>query len=455
MLFDLFAPKPPLSAREKAWTEVRMDWLAGHFGIERLLKARVVLPNDHEFRMDYEGTPDNARAVMNVVSGFMQIDPSSIQLEICEDTAMPGAAGQYQPGIIRLAESQLDDPPGLVAVLAHELAHDLLIGRGLLQDDLDSEWVTDLLPVFLGLGLFAANATLREKTERQGHYSWWTIRRRGYLNSCMIGYALALFAWARGEDRPEWARYLRLDAAQTFAAGLRYLQATEESVFDSGGSAGRPTAWHELLELIEAGSPSARIAGLWELARRPRDSREDLGQAVPLVRELLVDRTPAMRVEAARALASLGPAAEPVLDDLIQLLDDSDDEVRVAAAFALGQLGMQPETVVPSLAEALDDREVVRTAAVAMAAYGASARSAVPQMASALLRALAESEYTAVDCLVHAIEATAADPAAELGQVLADCDAELRPQARQVLADRHPVPTGARAPGAWFGEWYR
>jgi hypothetical protein len=252
MLFGLFSPKSPLAVREKTWTEVRMRWLAGQFGMNRLLRADVVLPDDQWFPDSYEGTPENARRFLDRIAGFMQIDPSPIQLEIREDTEMPGAAGQYQPGLIRVAKGQLDDPPALVAVLAHELAHDLLCGRGALKDGLDAEWVTDLLPVYLGLGIFTANATLLEKCERHGHHSWWTMRRRGYLNSCTIGYALALFAWVREERNPEWASFLRLDAAEYFVAGLRFLGATGDSLFtkETAYSADRPTPWHTLLGQI-------------------------------------------------------------------------------------------------------------------------------------------------------------------------------------------------------------
>ena len=335
MFFGLFSPKPPLAVREKAWTEVRMRWLARQFGVNRLLTARVVLPDDNWFPDPYDGKVEDARRLLDRICDFMQIAPASIRLEVCEDTAMPGVAGQYQPGLIRLAESQLADPPGVVAVLAHELAHDLLVGRGLLKDDLDAEWVTDLLPVYLGLGIFTADATLREKTERQGRHSWWTLSRRGDLNSCMIGYALALFAWVRGERRPEWAGFLRLDAAESLAAGLRYLVASEDSLFgpETCYSDNRPTSWYTLLEQIEGGSPSACVAGLWELAQRPHNGREDMEQAVSLVRGHLSHPLPAVRAEAARALAPLGSKAEPALDELIQLLTDGNDEVR--AAFGL------------------------------------------------------------------------------------------------------------------------
>ena len=454
MFFGLFSPQPPLAVREKAWTEVRMRWLARQFGADRLLKAQVVLPDDRWFPERYDGTVDDARRLLDRVCGFMQIAPSAIQLEICEDSAMLGAAGQCQPALVRVAESQLVDLPGLVAVLVHELAPCLLIGRGLSQNDLDAQWLTDLLPVYLGLGIFTANATLDEKAEHHGHHCRRTIRRCGCLNSGMLGYALAVFAWARGERRPEWAKFLRLDAAHSLAAGLRYLDSTEDSLFgpETCCSADRPISWHALLEQIEGGTPSACAAGLWELAQRPPDGREDMGHAVSLVRSHLSHRLPELRAEAARALAPLGSIAEPALEDLLQLLADTSDEVRVASAYALGRLCMQPEKVVPNLVEALDDHALLPPATMAIAAYGPAARSAVPKLTSALLKALAETEYSDVDCLVQAIEATAADPASELRQVLADCDAELRPQAEQILADRNPVPTGTGAPGAWFGE---
>lgn len=47
MLFGLFAPKPPLVVREKAWIEVRMRWLAGQFGINRLLNAKIAMPDNN------------------------------------------------------------------------------------------------------------------------------------------------------------------------------------------------------------------------------------------------------------------------------------------------------------------------------------------------------------------------------------------------------------------------
>ena len=50
----------------------------------------------------------------------------------------------------------------------------------------------------------------------------------------------------------------------------------------------------------------------------------------------------------------------------------------MASAYALGRLCMQPEKVVPNLVDMLDDRDLLRPAAMAIAAYGPAARPVVP-----------------------------------------------------------------------------
>lgn len=53
--------------------------------------------------------------------------------------------------MIRIAESQLEDPESLMATLVHELAHHLLLGgKRLTSDVADHELVTDLLPLYHG-----------------------------------------------------------------------------------------------------------------------------------------------------------------------------------------------------------------------------------------------------------------------------------------------------------------
>jgi len=64
-MFGWFAPKCPLRTGEKTWTETRMRWLADTFGVDRLLKAHVLVPTPTSFPTPYHGTPADAQHVLN------------------------------------------------------------------------------------------------------------------------------------------------------------------------------------------------------------------------------------------------------------------------------------------------------------------------------------------------------------------------------------------------------
>ena len=98
----------------------------------------------------------------------------------------------------------LSDPFSVVATLAHEIGHVILLGQGRVgPDDFDHEELTDLLTVFLGLGIFPANSISMESNWNSGQMSGWSVGRQGYLTINMYGYALALFALARENPEPE------------------------------------------------------------------------------------------------------------------------------------------------------------------------------------------------------------------------------------------------------------
>src|SRR6185295_18268065 len=97
----------------------------------------------------------------------MQVDTRRVRLEVCEDWTHQDPLGEYHsgdPATICLNPSQLKDPESLVATLVHELAHEILLGGGLLTDNNeDLERLTDLLPTYLGLGIFGANDVFHEE----------------------------------------------------------------------------------------------------------------------------------------------------------------------------------------------------------------------------------------------------------------------------------------------------
>jgi hypothetical protein len=75
-----------------------------------------------------------------------------------------------------------------VATIAHELGHVILLGRGLMSPKTsDHEPMTDLLSVFLGLGIFNANSANRFKHYQDERRSGWSMQRLGYLTEEIFG----------------------------------------------------------------------------------------------------------------------------------------------------------------------------------------------------------------------------------------------------------------------------
>lgn len=90
----------------------------------------------------------------------------------------------------------------MVATLAHEIAHIKLLGEERME--INNEPLTDLTTIIFGLGIFNANIAFR--TFKDFNSKGWSSQ--GYLSQKQWGYALALFAYIRGQISPEWIKHL-------------------------------------------------------------------------------------------------------------------------------------------------------------------------------------------------------------------------------------------------------
>lgn len=242
-MWGLFRPNAscPVGPDERAWAEGRFAWLTGQFGAQAPKDAPVILPTPEFFPDPCHGKPEDIPPLFGRVCGYLGLDPNRFELALYSEARRPslvdedgrplgGTVGLYEGGdrpIVWVEYSQLADPPALVATLIHEACHDLLLGTGRLRgDEPDHEFVTDLLTVYRGLGVITANSTIREAYWRGGGWEGWRIGRQGYLSQPMYGYALALFARARGEARPAWLKHLRPDVRVPCAQGIRFLAET-------------------------------------------------------------------------------------------------------------------------------------------------------------------------------------------------------------------------------------
>jgi hypothetical protein len=236
----LFTSKCPVSDRERTWIDENFAWLRREFG-DGALHGPVILPTSTYFPPPFSGSEPEVRGLVAKVAGFMGVQ-AEVAVELSDD--IDHAAGTYTTGaggrpVITIDRSSVTDPGSsqwdpvrLVAVIAHELGHVRLLGEGRIEAGReDGEPLTDLATVFLGLGIFTANAAFEfiAAESARPRTGGWSTERLGYLTEQMYGYALARYAVARGEEDPPWARYLDTNPRVYMKHGVHFLRHAGDS----------------------------------------------------------------------------------------------------------------------------------------------------------------------------------------------------------------------------------
>lgn len=361
-MFGWFQPQCPVNTAEKAWLEMRMNWLAAKLGRQRLLDATVMLPTPEFFPDKLDGSAEDATKIFTRLCQHVRVDAKEILLDAWSDKEMEGARGLYvqeTPPRILVNECELADSESLVATLAHELAHHFLLGGGLLaENNLDLERLTDLLPVFLGIGIFSGNSVFKESHWREGRWSGWSMQKKGYLPLRMFAYGFSLFAFARGEQKPKWAGYLRRDLSEPFWQGLRFLSKTGDTIYGEHPNL-RALSIVQLQDRLHSPSATVRYVTLWELEERG----PEVAAATEMVAKCVLDHDQEVSEKAVRALGKIrSPAAIPILSSR---LSSGVPRIRAAAAQALGEIAAEAESVLPELRRLLKDNEdAVRVSAM-------------------------------------------------------------------------------------------
>jgi hypothetical protein len=246
-MFTWFRPTCPCDPAAKAWVEDRLRWLTKQFGLHTFLERPIILPTEEFFPDPWDGSPKAARLMFQRVCEYMGVAPNKVELQFFDakpdslhrlDPALGIAAGTWsgtadpwQRGVIRLERGGLDRPADLVGVMAHELAHQRLLGGGRADPNaFDNELLTDLTAAFHGFGVFLANNP-RKSTGELSRWPGTNLYRPEYMSEPMLGYALAHIAWHRDEPSPAWVKALRWAPRAVFKQGLRFLDRTAASSF--------------------------------------------------------------------------------------------------------------------------------------------------------------------------------------------------------------------------------
>ncbi|HJP97033.1 MAG TPA: hypothetical protein VJ862_00595, partial [Rhodanobacteraceae bacterium] len=199
-----------------------------------------------------DGTSESAIGILAIVASLMGVPAATLVLETYSERddgfldSLPhmsrhtnGTAGHFQLEqrdgryVIGIEREQLRNPLALVATLAHELGHVILLGGRFMEpSDRDHEFMTDLLTVYFGFGIFTANSAFQFRQWQSAGLMGWSASRTGYLSESMFGYALALYARMRDEAKPTWLTFLNANVRSAFKASQRYIQGAETCAVD-------------------------------------------------------------------------------------------------------------------------------------------------------------------------------------------------------------------------------
>ena len=195
------------------WVEDRFAILLEHFSQEKPVhETELALPTDERFKVSGDAPEARARTLFAVtaeLAGFAGWPVKLVAMgddgpkQVSDGLIMPSAntaAGTFsvdETGEVQItfARELLSAPVNLTATFAHELAHLLLHARGV-EEGIgaeDAELVTDLGGVYLGFGVFMANAAFELEQFQDGLMGGWSSRRQGYLTENTLVYATALF----------------------------------------------------------------------------------------------------------------------------------------------------------------------------------------------------------------------------------------------------------------------
>lgn len=235
--------KCPIEEEDKSWIENNLAWI--NENVVNIENQPTILPTKKFFDWNFTGKEEDAAFVLRKVGEYFKINTDKIKLDFYSEEAVEldpglftqkeggGTAGLYfQEGDeyeIWIEVQQLKKLQSMIATMAHELSHYVLIGlKNIYTDDDENEWLTDLTAIAYGFGIFIGNSTFSFSQWHSGDgWGGWRSSAQGYLPQQIIAYALAEIQHRKNEGKPEWIKLLNKNLQHDFERSMKYISAAK------------------------------------------------------------------------------------------------------------------------------------------------------------------------------------------------------------------------------------
>lgn len=249
-LRQLFGRSPLISPDELDWQIACFSWLLrGTGGFGRFRNALLVLPTDEYFpqRGLRSGALEQALFQQVKEHAGMSAWRCSLEVQKAEHGARvaPTVIIQGYPSsplgtfrrdkkraVITYRADSITDPASFVATLAHELGHFLIseIREPPPGGHANLEFATDMAAVFLGFGVFLANAAFNFSQYQGGGTQGWSAGTQGYLSELQLLHATALFTVLLGIEPSRATSQLDSHLRKTYRAACGVLRRPQSPV---------------------------------------------------------------------------------------------------------------------------------------------------------------------------------------------------------------------------------
>jgi hypothetical protein len=425
-MFGLFAPRCPISPRERVQVERGLGRLIDILGLEWVRSTPVLTPDDLQDLLSVEpiAAADLAARLAPQfpfsVEGIVWSEPADIAGDVSADYVVgdpPTAVVPHQPS---------QSPEQRTAIVARCLCEHALAARAEFQPvEQRPAAAVDLLGVLAGMGIFAANAKFEQQSQAGARSDSPFHQRPKYMPARQFGYALAVRSML--SDGPaDWSSWLRLDAREPFDLGRKFLHKQRPVCWDASRDTLRsyrnPLSAEDLLRRLRKRNPAVQIDALCEVC----EFHLAEGSILHEVSHLVHDSSQEVREEAIRTIVLLDVESNELSDALIILCGDSVPRVRSLAAQALGEVTHRPAEAVETLRSLTRDPEPIVSAAAAesMLAWPEGLADDGPRLFRVLRQQLARCNYESVDRFVRRLGRCAPDAAALIEQEFAAAEDE-------------------------------
>lgn len=237
-------PKLPITSDDKNWVDESFLLLQEILGKEHFNGLITITPTKNFYNWTFKGNEEDAEFILERTKEIMMINDATIKLKYFSDQPIEmsdgtilstpadingnwkSASGIYKEleneKIIYIEKSQLKNTISLIATMAHELSHYILLGENRIEEN--DEYLTDLTAIAYGFGIFLGNSRFQHSKYQNTNFSGWEMSSQGYLPEQIIGYAMAWLSYNRNENT-DYKKFLNKDLEKFFNKSFNYLQA--------------------------------------------------------------------------------------------------------------------------------------------------------------------------------------------------------------------------------------